>query len=406
MSEKTTARVDEAGHVYVVEADGERLIGQYADVSPEEALAFFERKFNDTNSALVLLEQRAKRGAPAGEIAESAKKIATQIETRNGIGNYLALAERLDKLVASLSELSEAEKEKSALVAEASRLARVSIVEEIESLASTDPSKIQWKTTTAKVEELFTRWQSEQKSGPRLSKTESNELWKRFRDARQKLDQHRRAFFAELDSKNKGAKSAKEDLISKAENLQEQGSNGVAAYRTLLDQWKLAPRAGKKIDDALWARFKTAGDALYAAKKEQDEVEDASFAENLVAKLAILSEAETLIDATDRVDARAKLNSFQKKWDAAGKVPRAQLKTTEERMRKVEQAVRKLEDNFWNASNPEKQARSEGLAGQLEEKIEKLELELTAAQAAKDNKKVLDIQESIKIQKEWLAVLK
>ena len=55
MSEKTTARVDEAGHVYVVEADGERLIGQYADVSPEEALAFFERKFNDTNSALYFL---------------------------------------------------------------------------------------------------------------------------------------------------------------------------------------------------------------------------------------------------------------------------------------------------------------------------------------------------------------
>jgi hypothetical protein len=406
MSEKTTARVDEAGHVYVVEAEGERVIGQYADVSPEEALAFFERKFNDTNSALVLLEQRAKRGAPAGEIAESAKKIATQIEARNGIGNYLALNERLDKLVASLSELSDAEKEKSALVAEASRLARISIVEEIETLASTDPSKIQWKTTTTKVDELFTRWQAEQKSGPRLSKTESNELWKRFRDARQKLDQHRRAFFAELDSKNKGAKSAKEDLISKAENLKEQGSNGVAAYRSLLDQWKLAPRAGKKIDDALWARFKAAGDALYAAKKEQDEVEDASFAENLVAKLAILSDAEILIEATDRVDARAKLNSLQKKWDAAGKVPRAQLKTTEERMRKVEQAVRKLEDNFWNASNPEKQARSEGLAGQLEGKIEKLELELSAAQAAKDNKKVLDIQESIKIQKEWLAVLK
>lgn len=406
MSEKTTARVDEAGHVYVVEAEGERVIGQYADVSPEEALAFFERKFNDTNSALVLLEQRAKRGAPAGELAESAKKIATQIEARNGIGNYLALNERLDKLVASLSDLSDAEKEKSALVAEASRLARVSIVEEIESLASTDPSKIQWKTTTTKVEELFTRWQAEQKSGPRLSKTESNELWKRFRDARQKLDQHRRAFFAELDSKNKGAKSAKEDLISQAENLQEQGSNGVAAYRSLLDQWKLAPRAGKKIDDALWARFKAAGDALYAAKKEQDEVEDASFAENLVAKLAILSDAEILIDATDRVDARASLNSLQKKWDAAGKVPRAQLKPTEERMRKVEQAVRKLEDNFWNASNPEKQARSEGLAGQLEGKIEKLQLELSAAQAAKDDKKVLDIQESIKIQKEWLAVLK
>lgn len=406
MSEKTTARVDEAGHVYVVETDGERLIGQYADVSPEEALAFFERKFNDTNSALVLLEQRAKRGAPSSEISDSSKKIAEQIEARNGIGNYAALQERLDKLVASLSELSEAEKEKSAAAVEESRLARVAIVEQIEALAATDPSKIQWKTTTAKVEELFTAWQSAQKNSPRLSKTESNDLWKRFRDARQKLDQHRRAFFAELDSKNKGAKSAKEELITKAEALISQGSNGVSAYRTLLDQWKLAPRAGKKIDDALWVRFKAAGDALYAAKKEQDDVEDASFAGNLEVKLAILEEAEKLIDATDRVEARSTLNGLQKKWDAAGKVPRAQLKPTEERMRKVEQAVRKLEDNHWNASNPEKQARSEGLAGQLEEKIEKLQEQLVAAKAAKDSKKITELEEAIKTQKEWLAVLK
>lgn len=406
MSEKTTARVDEAGHVYVVEADGERLIGQYADVTPEEALAFFERKFNDTNSALVLLEQRAKRGAPAAEISESSKKIAEQVEARNGIGNYAALAERLEKLVASLSELNEAEKEKNAAAVEESRLARVAIVEQIEALASTDPAKIQWKTTTAKVDELFAAWQAAQKNGPRLSKTESNDLWKRFRDARQKLDQHRRAFFADLDSKNKGAKSAKEELIAKAEALLSQGSNGVAAYRGLLDQWKLAPRAGKKIDDALWTRFKAAGDALYAAKKEQDEVEDASFAGNLEVKLAILVEAESLLESTDRVDARNKLNALQKKWDAAGKVPRAQLKPTEERMRKVEQAVRKLEDNHWNASNPEKQARSEGLAGQLEEKIEKLESELATAKAAKDTKKTKELEEAIATQKEWLAVLK
>jgi hypothetical protein len=406
MSEKTTARVDEAGHVYVVETSGERLIGQYADVSPEEALAFFERKFNDTNSALVLLEQRAKRGAPATELAESAAKLAEQIDARNGIGNYDALASRLSKLVDSLGELTAAEKEKNAAALEQAAAARLVIVEAIEKLASTDPSKIQWKQTTAQVDDLFSQWQASQKNGPRLSKTDSNELWKRFRDARQKLDQHRRAFFAELDSKNKGAKSAKEELISKAEALSSQGASGVTAYRALLEQWKLAPRAGKKIDDALWTRFKAAGDALYAAKKTEDEAEDASYAGNLEVKLAILVEAEALLDASDRVEARAKLNSLQKKWDAAGKVPRAQLKPTEERMRKVELAVRKLEENHWNASNPEKQARSEGLAGQIEEKIEKLQIELAAAQAAKNSSLISEIESAINTQKEWLAVLK
>jgi hypothetical protein len=404
MSAKTTARVDEAGNVYVVDESGERLIGQYADVPADEALAFFERKFNDTNSSLVLLEQRAKRGAPAHEIAESAKKVAEAVEARAGIGNYAALATRLEALTASLGELNEAEKAKNAAAVEESKAARIVIVEAIEALAATDPSKIQWKDTTARVEELFNQWQAAQKSAPRLNKNDANELWKRFRDARQKLDHERRVFFAELDSKNKGAKSAKEALIAQAEALS--GPDSLAKYRSLLDAWKLAPRAGKKIDDALWARFKAAGDALYSAKKVEDDAEDASYAGNLDAKLAILTEAELLLTANDRVAARQTLNSLQKKWDAAGKVPRAQLKPTEERMRKVEAAVRKLEDSHWNESNPEKQARSQGLAGQLEDKIAQLEVELAAAKAAKDTKAIAAAEEAIAAQKSWLAVLK
>ena len=38
-------RVDADGTVYVRTADGERVIGSWAAGSPEEALAFFQRKF-------------------------------------------------------------------------------------------------------------------------------------------------------------------------------------------------------------------------------------------------------------------------------------------------------------------------------------------------------------------------
>lgn len=405
MSEKTQARVDSDGNVYVVEGSGERLIGQYPDVTAEEAIAFFERKFNDTNSALVLLEQRAKNGASASEIAESIAKISEQIEARAGIGNYEALADRATKLSASLVELSAAEKEKQAEALERAKAEREAIVSEMEKLAAVDPQKIQWKQTTKKVDELFAQWQAAQKNSPRLNKTDANELWKRFRDARHKLDQHRRAFFADLDAKNKGAKAAKEELIAQAEALVADGTGNVAAYRSLLDKWKLAPRAGKKIDDALWSRFKAAGDAIYAAKKSVDDAEDESFAGNLEVKLALLVEAETLLSATDRVEARSKLNAIQKKWDAAGKVPRAHFKSTEDRMRKVEQAVRALEDNHWNASNPEKIARTEGLAGQIQDKIAALETELEFAKVDKNTAKIAEIEAAIKTQNEWLAVL-
>lgn len=403
MSTTDNARVDETGNVYVTDAQGERLIGQYPDVTPDEAIAFYVRKFSDTNSSLVLLEQRAKNGAPASEISESATKLAEQIEARAGIGNYDALSARLSALTESLSELSEAEKAKRAEAAEAALIARTSIVEEIEALAATDPSKLRWKDVSTHVDALFAQWQDAQKNGARVGKNESNALWKRFRDARNKLDHERRAYFSELDQRTKSSKSVKEDLIATAEALS--GDNAVSKYRDLLEKWKQAPRAGKKVDDALWTRFKAAGDALYAAKKAADDEEDASYADNLVTKLAILEEAEKLLTATNAEDARATLTGLSKKWDAAGKVPRAQFKNTEERMRKVETAVRKLEEAKWNDSNPDKIARSSGLAEQIDQKIAELTAAKAIAVAAGDTTAVAQIEADIATQQSWLAVL-
>jgi len=406
MSETQLGRVDEAGNVYAITESGERLVGQYADVPAEEALAFFTRKFADVAQSVVLLEQRVKRGAPANEIKSSLASVRKSVVAGVGVGDFTKLSARLDKVQEAVSELGAVEVVKNTEATDAAKAERLAIVEAMEALAAQDPLKVQWKQATATADELFTKWQEHQKSAPRLSKTESNELWKRFRDARSKIDQHRRSHFAELDSRNKGAKAAKDALVAKAEELASAGPAGIPKYRALLDEWKISPRAGKKIDDALWARFKAAGDVLYGAKAEEDAVEDESFAANLVVKLELLTEAEKLIGATDRVQARQSLNSIQKKWDVAGKVPRAQVKSIEDRMRKVEAAVRGLEDNHWNASNPEKQARSEGLAGQLETKIGKLEAELAEAQQAKNTKAVKELTEAISTQKAWLAILK
>ena len=149
----------------------------------------------------------------------------------------------------------------------------------------------------------------------------------------------------------------------------------------LLDEWKISGRAGKKFDDALWARFKAAGDALFAAKSELDAKDDEEFAENLEAKLALLADAEPLLQETDRSEARRKLIAVEESWDKIGKVPRDKVKSVEDRLRKVEAAVRKLEDESWHATNPERQARSEGLARQLQESIDKLERELAKARS-------------------------
>jgi len=399
-------RVDETGTVYVREAAGERVVGQYPDGTPEEALAYFERKFTELAGQVTLLEQRVKRGAPAADVAKTVKTLGASIAGANAVGNLAALQARIEALGGTVSELTEKQSEEAkALVAEA-LAEREALVVEAETLAAQDPAKAQWKQVTATLDDIFARWQKHQSDGPRLPKAESNELWKRFRAARATIDGHRKAFFAELDSVHKDARATKQALVEKAEALISKGADGIPAYRALLDDWKAAGRAGKKFDDALWAKFKDAGDALYSAKSEIDAKDSVEFEANLALKLELLAEAEPLVTETDRVKAKEALLSIQKRWDKIGKVPREQVKVVEDRLRKVEAAVRKLDEDHWQRNNPERQQREEGFLGQLTEAIAKLERELEAAKAGGDKKKIAEAQEALDARRAWLGALK
>ena len=258
---------------------------------------------------------------------------------------------------------------------------------------------------TAAIDDIFARWQKHQADGPRLPKNESNDLWKRFRAARSTIDTHRKAFFSELDAVHRDARTRKQELVEKAEALVSKGADGIPAYRALLDEWKLAGRAGKKLDDSLWAKFKAAGDELYNAKSEVEAVDNVEFEANLALKLELLEEAEPLLTVTDRIKAKEALMSIQRRWDKIGKVPRDKVKSVDERLRKVEAAVRKLDEDHWQRNNPEKKARSEGLASQLTGAIDKLQREIDEAKAAGDTRKVKELQEALDARKVWLDAL-
>ncbi len=405
MSSHSFGRVDADGNVFCIEDGVERHVGQYADVSAEEAMAFYVRKFDDINTALSLFERRVASDAAHSDLAASLAKINDQVTEGIGVGDFAALRTRIDTLSSTIEKKMEELSEQSALAREEAIAARTALVEKVEALASGDLTKVQWKQMTANVDELFAQWQEAQKKDRKFPKATADDLWKRFRTARNTLDQARRKYFAELDQSTKGAKAAKEALITKAEGLISQGASALTPYRALLEDWKKAPRGPKKVDDALWKRFKAAGDAIYAAKNEEFERDEAEYQGNLVVKLEILTEAELLLTATDYAQARSTLNGLQKRWDAAGKVPRAKIREVEDRMRKVETAVRKLEEAHWDKSNPEKQARSEGLAGQIESKIATLEGQLALAQSAGDAARVASIEDDIAAQRSWLAVL-
>jgi hypothetical protein len=406
-NDETTSwgRVDDDGTVYVRDGDGERVVGQYPDATPEEALAYYERKYVELAGQVGLLEQRVRGGAKATDVAKAVAHLSESVATANAVGDLGSLRQRLEKLGGSVGELTEQQAAEAKAASEGALVEREAIVAAAEALAAQEPSRIQWKQTTAELDALFARWQTAQKDGPRIPKSEGDALWKRFRAARATLDAHRKAFFAELDDQHKEARSRKQRLVERAEALAPKGTAAIPDYRRLLDDWKLAGRAGKRADDALWARFKAAGDVLYAAKAEADAIENVEFAANLEQKLALLTEAERLLEVTDREKARKTLTELQRRWDAIGKVPRDSIRTVEDRLRKVETHVRKLDEDHWNRSDPEKQARSEGLAAQLAASIEKLEDELAAARSAGDEKKIAQAQDKLAAQRVWLDAI-
>ena len=398
-------RVDETGTVYVREAEGERAVGQYPDGTAEEALAYFERKFTELAGQVTLLEQRIKRGTAVTDVAKTIASLRANVATANAVGDLAQLQKRLDALGGAVEEIAEKQTAEQKAAVDAAIIERAALVDEAEALAAQDPAKVQWKQASAALDDIFARWQKHQQDGPRLPKNESNELWRRFRAARTTIETQRKAFFAELDTVHKDARSKKQELVDKAEALVAKGVEGIPTYRQLLDEWKLAGRAGKKFDDALWARFKVAGDALYSNKAEIDAKDDAEFAANYEQKLALLTEAEPLLAETDRTKAKDALLSIQRRWDAIGKVPRDKVKVVEDRLRKVETAVRKLDEEHWERNNPERKARSEGLASQLQSAIDKLERELADAKAAGDKKKAAEAQEALDARKVWLDAL-
>ncbi|NQX28569.1 DUF349 domain-containing protein [Microbacteriaceae bacterium VKM Ac-2854] len=398
-------RVDDDGTVYVRVADGERAVGQYPDATPEEALAYYERKYTELAGQVTLLEQRAKRGAPANDVARAVAALNIAIADANAVGDLVALQERIGALGGSVEQLTEQQSAESKAALDEALAYREAIVAEAEALAAVDPAKTQWKQASATIDELFARWQNHQQQGPRLPKNEANELWRRFRGARTTIEQHRKAFFAELDSAHRESKSAKQALIDQAEALVSKGADAIPAYRDLLDSWRSAGRAGKRFDDALWARFKAAGDAIYGAKAEVVAQENVEYTANLELKVALLDEAEPLLEETDREKAKKVLLGIQERWDQIGKVPREQVRPIEDRLRKVEAHVRKLDEEHWNRSNPERKARSEGLAAQLESAIQKLQDELDEAKARGDKRAIAKAQEALDARKVWLDAL-
>jgi hypothetical protein len=79
------------------------------------------------------------------------------------------------------------------------------------------------------------------------------------------------------------------------------------------------------------------------------------------------------------------------------------MKELEGRMRKVEQAIRGVEDDQWKRSNPEARARAADTVAQLEASLADLEAKREKAEAAGNERKASEHASAIEARQAWLV---
>jgi hypothetical protein len=392
-------RVAEDGTVYVRTGDTERAVGQYPEGTPEEALAFFTKRYDELAGSVHLLEQRVQAGVVSpDEATESVRTLRTQVVDAHAVGDLTSLVGRLDALGPVISQQRQARRAERAEKTAAAKTEKERLVVEAEKLGDGND----WRNGANKLRQLLDEW----KALPRIDRASDDALWKRFSGARTSYTRRRKAHFAEQNEKRESAKVVKQRLVKEAEALAGSREWGPTAstYRDLMRQWKAAGPAPRDVEDDLWSRFRAAQDTFFGARDEAMAAQDSEFAANAEAKEKLLVEAEALLPVTDVAAAKRAIRDLSERWDAIGKVPRDQIRPLEDRMRAVEQAIRGLEEEQWRRSDPEKSARADDMVAKLEQAISTVENDLEKARAAGDQKKVADLEENLASRRSFLEM--
>lgn len=391
-------RVDDDGTVYVRTAEGERAVGSWQAGEPEEALAYFHRKFDELAGQVTLLEQRVRgTDLPPAQAEATIVKLREAITDAHAIGDLDGLLNRLGVVTELVAQRREEVKAARDVARAEAKDIKERIVAEAERIAD---DTTHWKTGGERLRQLIEEW----KAAERIDRVTEAALWKRLSAARTAFAKRRKAYFAGLDEQRESVRSAKERIVIEAEALSSSTDWGATAstYRELMQQWKMAGRASREVEDELWGRFKGAQDQFFQARSTVFAERDASLAANAEIKEQLLAEAEKILPVSDARSARTTLRNILERWEAAGSVPREQRDRLEGGLRKIDEAIRKAEETEWKRSNPEARARAQNTVDQLRKTIAQLEARLVKAQTAGKDKDVKDAEEALAARRSWL----
>lgn len=152
----------------------------------------------------------------------------------------------------------------------------------------------------------------------------SEELWQRFRAAREQVRERTKDFFEEQKKQRLDNLEKKRALVEKVEVLADSTDWKQTAdeIKTLQAEWKAIGPVPRKHSDAIWKRFRGACDQFFDRRKTfYDQLHHERMV-NLEQKRALVEKVEALAESTDWDQTTEKIKHLQAEWKTIGPVPR------------------------------------------------------------------------------------
>jgi hypothetical protein len=152
----------------------------------------------------------------------------------------------------------------------------------------------------------------------------------------------------------------KEKIVAEAESLALSENWKVTGDRlkTLLDEWKSAPRLGKKADADLWKRFSASRNKFDKRRRTHFAALEETTSKVSAAKKALVAEATALATSTEWVPTARKFKTLMDQWKAAGRG-----KPSEDA--KLWAKFKAAQDQFFTAKNADLEKREVSMSANL-----------------------------------------
>ena len=255
--------------------------------------------------------------------------------------------------------------------------------------------------SVTKAFKLLQKYHDEWKEIGPVPQEKKDEIWERFKNTTDKINQVRREHYSKIQEEQQGNYDAKAAICEKIEELLNDSINSIGAWQKksndvneLFKVWKTIGPAQKKLNDEIWVRFKGSMDAFFSNKKEFFSRLKEQQLENYNRKLQLCVEAEALADSKEWKKATDRIKKLQEEWKKIGPVPKRHSD-------KIWKRFRSACDAFFTS----KSEHFSGIKGVEEENLRLKRELLERIKAYEIKKERSENMEAIKaFQREWMAI--